>query len=466
MHVRWTFILCFIAVLGVIAAVLVHRREPVEEGRARDALRPLLAAEALPIDDVQRITLKRPGKDTFVFERDDGTWRQIEPFVHPMQAHSIELLIALADELAVIDRLEARSEEEALSPAVLGLDPPRAELAFDWPGGSLMIRLGRRGIAGRAYLQLDDAETVYVVRQDLHERAVDMDVKEWRDRAIFHDVGVDSQRIEISSAGGDIVLAREERRWKMLQPVPTRLDAAARDELLAALGRARSGGFVLDQPEDLSRFGLTSPAGSVSVTTMRRVEEGGEIVQRPETQRLIVGARIGVGTQDRFGMIEGRPVVVRIGEPVLRAFFRQPAELVSPVASGVVAADVKTVRINGPAGDFQLQRDMERWIAPDHDEKNVPRERVDELLSALTQSRAQQIELRPYPRELEIATITFLGYDARPIDTVRIAQLAGSGDAPGALILENGDNVLRIHAAGLSLPLTPEAFGLTVQSPE
>ena len=91
-------------------------------------------------------------------------------------------------------------------------------------------------------------------------------------------------------------------------------------------------------------------------------------------------------------------------------------------------------------------------------------EAVDELLSALTEARAQQIELRPWPRELEVATITMLGFDARPLDTVRIAQLQGaagdSGGGSGGWILENGDNVLRIHSAALSLPLTPEAFGL------
>jgi hypothetical protein len=202
------------------------------------------------------------------------------------------------------------------------------------------------------------------------------------------------------------------------------------------------------------------------VMTMRRLEEGGEIVQRPDTQRLIVGARIGVGSQDRFGMVEGRPVIVRIGEPVLRAFFRQPAELVSPVASGAVAADIKTIRIDGPDGDFRLQRDLERWIAPDHDDRDVTREIVDELLFALTQARAQQIELGAYPRDLEVAMITMLGFDARPLDTVRIAQLPGAGDEPGAFILENGDNVLRLHSAELSMPLTPQAFGLAVEGPE
>jgi hypothetical protein len=466
MHVRWTILLCIIAVVGVVAAVVVHRREPAGERRAAGTLPPLLVRGALPADEVERITLRRAGEEAFVFERDGGAWRQIEPFRHPMQAHSIELLPTIANELAVIDTLETDEDNEGLAPAALGLDPPQAELTFEWPGGSLMMRFGRRGIAGRAYLQLDQSERVYVVGQDLHERAVDMDVKEWRDRAIFHDVGIDSQRIEINSAGGEIVLVREERQWKMQRPVPSRLDDAARDELLAALGRARSSGFILDQPEDLSRFGLASPAGSVAVTTMRRVEEEGGITHHPETQRVIVGARIGVGTQDRFGMVEGRPTVVRIAEPVLRAFFRQPAELVSPVASGVVAADVKTIRIDGPAGDFRLQRDMERWIAPDHDGRNVPREIVDELLSALTEARAGQVELRPYPRELGIATITLLGFDARPIDTVRIARLPGPDDEPGALILENGDTVLRIHTGDLSLPLTPDAFGLAVQSPE
>jgi hypothetical protein len=466
MHVRWTIAVCLLAVLGVIAAVLVERGGPAGEARDRQANRPLLAPGALPVDEVDRITLKRPGRPEMVFARREAYWEQAEPFAHPMQAHSIRELAALAGELVVIGTVESGEGAEALSPATVGLEPPLAEITYRWPQGSVSLKLGRRGIAGRAYLQVADDETVYVVNQDLHERAVDMDVKEWRDRRLFHDAGIDSERIEIDSSGGAIVLARDQRQWKMQSPVSSRLDDAARDELLAALGRAQSGGFILDQPDDLTRFGLADPAGSVTVVTMRRLEEGGEIVRRPDTQRLLIGARIGVGSQDRFGMVEGRPVVVRIGEPVLRALFRQPVDLVSPVASGVVAADVKTIRINGPAGDFRLQRDLERWVAPDHDDRDVPPEVVDELLSALMEARAQQVELRPWPRELEVAMITMLGFDAQPLDTVRIAQLPSADDEPGAWILENGDNVLRIHSAELSLPLTPEAFGLAVEAPE
>jgi len=460
MHVRWTIIVCLIGILGVIAAVLVQRSGPAGGMRDRQANRPLLAPGALPVDEVDRITLKRPGRPEMVFVRDEAIWEQSEPFAHPMQAHSIRELAVLAGELVVIGTIEAGEGAAAPSPATVGLEPPLAEITYGWSQGSVSLKLGRRGIAGRAYLQIAGSATIHIVNQDLHERAVDMDVKEWRDRRIFQNAGIDSERIEIDSTGVAIVLGRDRRQWKMQSPVSSRLDDAARDELLAVLSRAQSGGFILDEPDDLTRFGLADPAGSVTVVTMRRYEEGGEIVRRPDTQRLLVGARIGVGSQDRFGMVEGWPVVVRIGEPVLRALFRQPADLVSPIASGVVAADVKTIRINGPGGEFRLQRDLERWIAPDHGDRDVPPEIVDDLLSALTQARAQQVELRPYPRELEVATITMLGFDARPLDTVRIGQLPGTNDQPGAWILENGDNVLRIHSTELSLPLTPEAFGL------
>jgi hypothetical protein len=43
---------------------------------------------------------------------------------------------------------------------------------------------------------------------------------------------------------------------------------------------------------------------------------------------------------------------------------------------------------------------------------------------------------------LQVATITFEGYDRIPMDAVRIAQ-----QEDGSFILDNGENVLRLHPA-------------------
>lgn len=325
----------------------------------------------------------------------------------------------------------------------------------------LTLELGRRGIAGRAYLRVVGEDRVYIVNQDLHQRAVEMDPKEWRDRTIFTGADVDADEIIVQQGADRTRLKRERKQWLMTEPVRTRLSDLARDELFAALGRARSGGFILDQPDDLAKFGLAEPVASIEVVTTDVQSHGDGFVRVEANERLLVGARLGVGSDDRFGLIEGRSVIVRLPEAVLRAFFRTPESLIALTASGVVPADVKSLVIRTADGELRLERDLDRWRAPAFSTE-VPAASVNELLEQLTSLQAAQITIREYPQDLQVATITMRGFDNRPIDTVRIAREKDTG----RWALENGDNVLRVFAQSLQLRLTPGDFGLQSPAPD
>jgi hypothetical protein len=156
-------------------------------------------------------------------------------------------------------------------------------------------------------------------------------------------------------------------------------------------------------------------------------------------------------------MIEGRPVVVKLTEPVLRALIRLPQDLAAPTASGAQAADVKTIIIRHQGAELKLQRDLERWRAPEHrDVTDVSAALVQELLEHLTMLRATRVELREYPRDQELATITLYGFDDKALDTIRIAR----DPQTNGWLMDNGDNVLRAFPTGLKLRMTPAEFGL------
>jgi hypothetical protein len=446
MSVKPTIVVVALAVIGVAAVVLLRRGEQQAPAAAGQVL---LAPGDFPVDAVTRITLKRADAPAMVFARGPAGWWQTEPFEHPMDSFSIRQLAALAGQVEAIKRID----DGGLDLVDLGLEPPRAVAAFDWPQGSLTLQLGRRAVAGRSYLRILGDPSVFVVKGELYERAVEMDPKEWRDRTIFPGVSIDADRLVIDDRTTRTVLERIRRQWTMVEPVRTRLDGIARDELFSALGRAESGGFILDEPEDLSTFGLDDPAGQIAVASTRTVERDGEPVREPREQRLLIGARMGVGSEDRFGIVAGRPVVLRVPEAVLRAFFRPAVGLVDPTGSGVSAPNVKALLVRGPEGQCRLERDLERWLAPEHGVE-VPAEAVEGLLDQVTARRAPAVEIRPYPREAEVATITMYGFDARPLDTVRVAR----DPQTGLWVLENGDNVLRVFPAETRMPLTLAEF--------
>ncbi len=455
-----TILVLLLATLGVIGAVLVSQRDLKGDGKTAGPT-VVLSREQLPIDQVTTITLRRGDEPTLVFQRSDRGWQQIEPFAHPLDMFSIRQLLVQTAHIEVTEQLDPRELQGGRSEEALALDPPRAELTLRWPDGAVTLQFGRRAVAGRWYVRIRGYEHVYVASGDLHDRAVEMDPKEWRDRTIFAGADVDADQIIVQRGADRTVLKRERKQWLMTEPARTRLSDPARDELFSALGRARSGGFILDQPDDLAKFGLAQPIASIEVITTRVESRDDELVRVESTQRLLVGARLAIGSDDRFGMIEGRPVIVRLPEAVLRAFFGTPESLIALTASGVVPADVKRLVIRTEQGELRLVRDLDRWRAPEFS-MEIPAGMVNELLEQLTSLQAAHITIREYPHELEVATITMRGFDDVPIDTVRIAREKDTG----RWLLENGDNVLRVFAGSLQLRLTPGDFGLQSPPPD
>lgn len=456
MSVKPTIIVLVVAIIGVIAALMVARHDSqASASAAADEL--LLGADQLAAADVNVITLQR-GDETWRFERRGTQWVQTRPFLHPMNAFSIHQLITTASEANVVKRIKSVGADDRVSAAALGFDPPGASVRYQWPGGDLLLEFGRRGVAGRSYVRVGGQQAVNVITGELYDRAVGFDTREWRDRTLFPGASAGADRLTIERGDIAIVLEREAKTWVMTQPAHTRLDPTARDSYFGALGRVQSGGFIQDQPDDLARFGLDTPVGKLTLEFPAASAEAAPVASGGKVT-LFVGGLQGIGSNQRFAMIDGLPSVVSLSEPVLNFLFPHPHTFVDPTGSGVDPADVKAVIIRGPAGDFRFDRELVEWV--EH-ETGAPVEAalVNALLEQLTQLRATAIEFAQYPHELEVATITFIGLGSRAIDTVRIAR----DHETGQLKMENGDNVLRVFDDSLSLALTPAEFGLQLDT--
>lgn len=461
MSVKPTIMILLLAVIAGSAMVWDLRAGPSRAQAASHGGR-LHALAALPIDDITRITLVRRDEAPMMFERRGIDWHQTQPFAYPMDPFSIRQFAVIAHDLDVFDQLTIDELRGGQTLQSLGLDQPAAAVTFEWPGDSLSIELGRRSVAGRAFARISKGSdskgtsgrgAIYVVNHKLHDRAVDMDPKEWRSRTLFQNVGVESDRIEYQAGTMRMALERERKQWKMVEPAQTRLDPVGRDAYFSDLARVAASGFIYDQPEDLARFGLNPPEATLTI-----VNPGAQSAA-PSLQKLLIGRRIGGNTRDRFAMIEHRPVIVRLSEPALIAVLRQPRDLADPTACGVQPADVKSIviRPSGNGEEFKFERDLERWRAPEADNKEVNAAQVQELLDQLTQVRAPAVEFAEFPRDMLIATITFHGHDGRALDTIRIARHPETRQ----WAMDNGENVLRVFPANTELRLKPAEFGLT-----
>lgn len=457
MNYKSTIVVFVLAVLSAAAAIVTHNSDQKDDKKTNGVI-PLLTPEQFPRDDINKITLKRSDAEPIVFSRTDKGWAQSEPFAFKMDRFSMRQLLVLPDQVMVSDVIPSSQQTGNLATKELSLSPAIAELIYEWADGQLELQFGRRGVAGRWYVKFAGQKLVYIATGDLYERAVEADPKEWRDRTIFTNASVNSDKIIVNLGNSQVEFIRDKKQWKMNTPVKTRLDEVAMDELFRALTTAKSGGFIADQPGSLSEFGLADPTGSVVVSWTEVTSEGTKIVKKTKQETLLLGASKGIGSGDRFGMMQDQSVVFILPDKMLRGIFRNADTLVARTASGVVPEDIKAIEINTPQGMLRLERVLERWTAPQH-HVNVPAHYVNKFLDNMTSLKAPEIRIEQYPSDLQVATVKFIGFDSFPMDTVRIVRDRDTKK----WAFENGDNVLRIFPSSLELRLTPADYGIEPQ---
>ena len=446
------------AVLG-FSAWRAAQLEPKAEVRGPE---PLVPAGSIDAERVDEIILEREGiRHRFV--RQGQGWQQLEPVPHAIDGWSMRQLVSKAlkaESVRGVELAAMPADARAKSLADAGLSPPagRVEIleAAD-PSGTrrgVEIDLGRRSLAGRAYARLvkrgagAEADSYAVIDGAFHEYALGRDPREFRRRELFVDLG-EVDRIALKSGDNQLVVLRDGRNYRIDSPVRSRADRVHVEELLDALRRAKSAGFVSDRPVELAAYGLAPAMATLEVGSGASV------------RTLLIGDAVSLGAQDRFALLDGTSTVVRVPAEVLATIVPRVDRLVDAVASGVRGRDIGGIEIASGTRRLSLRRETDGWSATlgelggaESQAGSIERERVEGLLKALTETKAQAIELSPFPSSDSIATVTLVGFAGEPLDTVRIARR----ESDSKWILENGDGVLRLHGS-IELPISADELG-------
>ena len=426
---RDTIILAVIAAVSLIFSLSTHSgSQPTEKFKMQTLLRDV----QLHFDAVERIAIHRNGL-RMTFEKIKGEWCQQLPFLMRMDHPSMLSLIETAQGVQVLGELAAGQPLEGLG---LGEGANMIELSDGM--STVSVRLGRKTLGGRAYASIAGGAGV-LVDQSLHKRAIDMDHRLWRDIRLFPDFAIDGVLIEREVDGDRLLLERNSGRWEMREPVSSRVDQGVLQGWVGRLAAARVGSFVVDEPSDLYMFGLDTPTATFKVGD-----------HRGNTHKVLIGGRVSAGSKDRYMMLAGRPVVFTMRWETVSQLFPKAEVLIDATGSGVSRFDAKQVTIRSGDREVILQRDLDRWINVSSNNILVDSSTVDALLNWILDTKPLSVAIGQYPIEHEIATVIFAGYDLLPIDSVRIAQTE-----KGEWILENGDNVLRLHASDSGDVLTP-----------
>lgn len=422
--------LCILFILAIVFALAAFRFSAVGDEQPKGSKELLLQTTAINFDAVRRIELFRQGQD-FVFEKANGSWIQRIPFAMQMDVLSMHALIETVQGVQVLGQVVNESSAVSLEGS-----EGTEYISISDGKNDVKIFLGRKTLGGMAYAQRK-GEGVSLIDQSLHRRVLDMDHRLWRDVRLFPNFAVDGIRVERNIDANRLVVARNDGRWSMLVPVKTRVDQVMFAEWVGKLAAARVGTYVLDDPEDYSMFGLDQAPASFTTTDREGV-----------ARTLLIGGRVSAGLSDRYVMLEGQPVVFRMKWEALSGLFPIPEMFVDATGSAVSKYDVKQVILRFDKDEIVLTRDLHRWIGSSG--LQVDGDEVEALLTWVLDAKPPSVAFDKYPSKSEVATVTLVGYDSLPLDTIRIARSASD-----QWILENGDNVLRLHPAETGAAITP-----------
>ncbi len=422
---RDTYILLMITVISSLIALSLYSGGDIV---SVEQTQPFVSESTIQFADIQAISIQKD-ESVLEFEKHRDVWYQQSPFPYRMDAASMMSVIR-----AIQGAKSLGEVDSSIELSTVGLGDDSDSISISDGNQELTIFLGRKTLGGRAYARLGDAPPVFI-DQSIHRTVLDNDSKRWRDARLFPEFSVDGVRIDRKMKGNRLLLDRTDGRWQMIEPVSVEVNEELLLEWIGRIAVARVKSFVLDMPTDLALFDLLDPVASFTVQN-----------QQGEINTLLVGGRVTAGSQDRYVMFEGVPVISKVSWEILSPLFPAPEIFVDATGSSVSRFDIKQITIRFGDQEVAIHRNLDRWL--DSNDSLMNNESVESLLTWLLDTKSPTVSIGQFPKEHEIATVVLSGYDLMPLDAVRIARLDD-----GRLILENGDNVLRLHAsdAGESL---------------
>jgi hypothetical protein len=413
MRLRTTIVLLalFFAGLGVLwyadyAAI------PTAEQRREIANRLIPELIDTPIEDVQRIEVdrkaesqpedkdkgkersKRAGQDTgtrvVVSRREGGGWQLVEPVDAAADPNLVETLIRNLKDL----RKSPEAGTIRGAPGPYGLDTPRAVVrVFGRDGKAPLATLDvGRTVQERIYVRPSEGPGIEVVDARLIH-PVTLPAVDWRDRSLFRlpSFRVAALAIDEAEPRREVVVQRDERRWRMTRPVQTAADDDKAEGLvaeLAALGVAEGpDGFVADDVRDFAPYGLDKPAMTITMTPFAAANAAGS---KPQVLKLGKPVPDKDKPNQVYAVRGDQDDVVRLDVKTLREAYQGPNSLRSQKVADFTPARVYRVVVEADGQVFDLARSAEGWELLRPSREAADNASVQSLLNRLTELKTSE----------------------------------------------------------------------------
>ncbi len=416
MNYRTTIGLLVLLVVAGASAYFLLRGQTATDLAPTDVLErgeggPIFVAADFPKGDLESITIEKAGQ-TIAIHREGENWRQTSPIEFPLNSWSASPLLDDALELKYTERMRPKGEKDAGDGLTLegaGLNPPAAVITYQFAGPAKLqqvIKLGRKSISGKAYLQRGNDPRIYVVNDTLHRIVLDQQVNEWRKRSLEGPKEGNLKRLELRKGISGVTLVKSDGQWTLDAPNAGRADVETVRELMKAIDSIYVDKFVAESPKSLAPYGLDYPKLRMTVTF---ADDKTRVFSIGGTTDLSSDAKH-YATWDS-GAADSA-VVFTISKTEADKFDKTVDQLRDARITPVDKVAVTAMTITQGRSAIKLEKGADGWqFARDSQPFAGDPDSIDKLVAAVTSAKAKSyvpnVEVK-IPHELEV-TLTATG---------------------------------------------------------
>ena len=368
----------FIGLLAILVALggylyfVESKREP-GDGDKREKVFSVAS------DAIEEIVVKAESGEQTTLKKSGSDWQIAQPAA--LQPDSSEVS-GLTSNLSNLE-IQRVIEDKPADLAEYGLATPRVEIAFKAKGQDHKLLLGRKSPTGTdLYAKVGDQPRVFLISSYL-DSSFNKKTFDLRDKTVLK---LDRDKIEALSVvmpGKTLKFSKNGNEWRITEPVNARADFTSVDGLVSRVNTLQMKSIATDQPASLTEYGLDKPAATI------------QLGSGSSQATLLVGKL----AEDKTLYVkdQSRPAVMTIDANLMDELKKEAGDFRQKDlfdARAFNASRIEVVR-NGQTIAFEKTKsknkegqEEEKWRQVSPTAQDADQSKVENLLSAVTQTRA------------------------------------------------------------------------------
>ena len=423
-------LVCALAFIGIYYLVS-WRTQKADKAAAE----PYKAAFTVKGADITALTVTRPAKPdqpAIRLDKVSSGWNVVQPVDTAADGSVVD---TSCDNLtsARITQTEPYSPDRLKA---FGLDPAQISVEMQTKSGAKhTLLIGNKVFDGSSvYTIIDGAKSVSVL-PDSVLTSTDKTLDDWRDHTALRITSNQIPAFTLKNPSGDLALTKTKDQWNFTKPAETRADQDSINALLTAVQNAKFTNVASEKPEDLPKYGLSSPA----VTLTASDDTGKKFT-------LDIGKKDG---NDYFARDASRPMIFHVNSDLYTQLTKNFSDLRDKKVVHVDAADLNRIEIHNDHGSLVAEKSGDTWKIDSPDAQKGKNAASYKLVDPLTALRADQVIDHPggdvTSKLAKPAIEVTLTDKNKKTTTLKVSKPAGdvvyaqSSDAPAVYKLKKQD---------------------------